>query len=84
MGQWLRLCTSTSRGVGSIPGQVAKIPHAVRCSQKFKNNNKMKRKMESLLRGTKNSDDISGMGIGLMGSFGQPRPREGKVDCGLS
>ena len=28
--QWLRLCTSNSRAVDSIPGQKAKIPHASR------------------------------------------------------
>ena len=27
--QWLRLCTSNAGGVGSIPGQGTKIPHAV-------------------------------------------------------
>ena len=32
--QWLRLHTSTARGVGSIPGQGSKIPQATQCSQK--------------------------------------------------
>ena len=27
-GQWLRLCTSTAGGSGSIPGQGTNIPHA--------------------------------------------------------
>ena len=27
--QWLRLCASTARGVGSVPGWRAKIPHTV-------------------------------------------------------
>ena len=34
MVQWLRLCTSTARGVGLILGQETKIPHATQCSQK--------------------------------------------------
>ena len=36
--QWLRLCASTAGGTGSIPGQRAKILHAVQCGQK--NNNR--------------------------------------------
>ena len=32
--QWLGLCASTAGGVGSIPGQETKIPHAVWHSQK--------------------------------------------------
>ena len=32
--QWLRLNTSTARGIGSIPGQKAKITHATWCGQK--------------------------------------------------
>ena len=34
--QWLRLCTSTAGGTGSIPGQGNKIPHAMQCNQKKK------------------------------------------------
>ena len=34
--QWLRLCTSTAGGTGSIPGRGTKIPHAAQCSQKEK------------------------------------------------
>ena len=34
MVQWLRLCASTARGVGSIPVQGPKILHAALCSQK--------------------------------------------------
>ena len=32
--RWLRLCTSTAKGTGSIPGQGTEIPHAVWQSQK--------------------------------------------------
>ena len=32
--QWLRFCTSNAGGMGLIPGQGTKIPHAARCSQK--------------------------------------------------
>ena len=32
--QWLRLHASTVGGVGLIPGEGTKIPHAMRCSQK--------------------------------------------------
>ena len=31
--QWLRLCTFTAEGPGSIPGQGTKIPQAMRCGQ---------------------------------------------------
>ena len=40
-------------------------------------------KMKSLLRGAKNSDELRGMGIGLVGNVEQPGPKERKVDCGL-
>ena len=30
---WLRLCTSNTRGAGSVPGQGTKVPQAVRYSQ---------------------------------------------------
>ena len=33
--QWLRLCTSTSRGTGLLPGQGTKILQAVRHGQKI-------------------------------------------------
>ena len=35
--QWLRLCTSTAGGMGLIPGQGTKIPHAAPCGQKKRN-----------------------------------------------
>ena len=31
---WLKLCTSSARDPGSIPGQRTKIVHAVQCDQK--------------------------------------------------
>ena len=34
--QWLRLHTSNADGVGSIPGQETKIPHAKQCGQRIK------------------------------------------------
>ena len=34
--QWLRVCTSTAGGTGSIPGRGIRIPHAVWCSQQNK------------------------------------------------
>jgi len=33
--KWLRLCASTAMGMGSIPGQEAKIPHATSHGQKI-------------------------------------------------
>ena len=42
--QWLRLCTSNAGGVGSIPGQGAKLPHAVQhCQKNPKQTNKQKK-----------------------------------------
>ena len=38
VAQWLRLCASNARGVGLIPGQGTKIPHAIQCGQKKKKN----------------------------------------------
>ena len=35
--QWLRLCASTAGGLGLIPGQGTKIPHATWHNQKKKN-----------------------------------------------
>ena len=40
--QWLRLCTSTTGGVGSIPSRGTKIPHATQRGQNV--NNKIKNK----------------------------------------
>ena len=34
--QWLRLCTSTAGGMGSVPDRGAKIPHAAWGGQKHK------------------------------------------------
>ena len=34
--QWLRLCASTARVMGSILGQRTKILHAMQCCQKIK------------------------------------------------
>ena len=42
--QWLRICTSTAGGIGSIPGQGTKILHAMQCSEKKKKINKTKKK----------------------------------------
>ena len=36
VAQWLRLCTSTEGGAGSIPGGETKIPHAMWHGQKKK------------------------------------------------
>ena len=36
--QWLSLCASSARGMGSIPGWGAKILHASGCRQKTKSN----------------------------------------------
>ena len=35
--QWLRLCPSTAGGLGSIPGQGTKIPHATWYGEKKQN-----------------------------------------------
>ena len=37
--KWLRLCASTARGAGSIPGQGTKIPHALCYGQNIKGKN---------------------------------------------
>ena len=42
--QWLRLHASMAGGVGSIPGQGTKIPHAARPKNKNKKNNRKKDK----------------------------------------
>ena len=34
--QWLRVCTSTAEGVGSVPGQGIEILHATRCTKRKK------------------------------------------------
>ena len=39
--QWLRLCTSTAGGTGSIPGWTAKIPHAMGYVQEKKKRNQL-------------------------------------------
>ena len=36
--KWLRLHAANAGGMGSIPGQRTKIPHAMQCSQKIKIN----------------------------------------------
>ena len=47
--QWLRLCASTARGVGSIPGRGTKIPYAARCDQKKKKGGGKETGLSSLL-----------------------------------
>ena len=47
MVEWLRLWTSTAGGIGLIPGQDTKIPHAV-CSAAKKN--EIQRKIAKLLK----------------------------------
>ena len=42
--QWLRLCSSTAEGVGMIPGQGTKVPHAVQHGQKEREKEKKKKK----------------------------------------
>ena len=39
--QWLRLCTSMAGGVGLIPGQGTKTPHAMLCGLKMKKKKKI-------------------------------------------
>ena len=34
VAQWLRICVSTARGAGSIPGWETKILHATLCGKK--------------------------------------------------
>ena len=45
MVQWLRLCTSTAGGAGSISGWKTKIPYVAQ----LKNNNAIKQKYRALL-----------------------------------
>ena len=42
-GEWLRLRASMAGGAGSIPGQGAKIPHAMQHTKKWKGKKKKKR-----------------------------------------
>ena len=46
VGQWLRVCFSTTGGTGSIPGQETKILHAVQHSGKKKRNGSGSKKTE--------------------------------------
>ena len=46
MVQWLRLCASTAGGKGSMPGQGAKIPHAMQRGQKQPQKTKEKKNVE--------------------------------------
>ena len=39
MVQWFRLCAFTAKGIGSNPGQGAKIPHTIRLKKKKKKKN---------------------------------------------
>ena len=48
-GLVVQLCTSTAGGAGLIPGQGTKIPHAMRCGQKFKKKKESKDSVESCL-----------------------------------
>ena len=44
VAQWLRLCASNASGVGSIPGQGTKTPHATKHDQKTRTKKKKKPK----------------------------------------
>ena len=41
--RWLRLCASNAGGVGSIPGQGTKTPHATKHDQKTRTKKKKKK-----------------------------------------
>ena len=45
MLQWLRVCGSKAEGVGSVPGQGTKIPHATQQGEK-KQTNKLRTKSQ--------------------------------------
>ena len=47
--QWLRLRASTAGGMGLIPGQGTKIPHAARCSKNKKRHHKENEKASHIL-----------------------------------
>ena len=46
--QWLRLCASNAEGVGLIPGQGTKIPHAMHCGQKLKKQGTRSKQLNSI------------------------------------
>ena len=50
MVQWLRLCPSTARDTGSIPGQGTKIPHAAWCEKERKKERKKIKKKKKKKR----------------------------------
>ena len=56
MVQWLRLRASNARGVGSIPGQGTKIPHAALHHLK-----KKKKRQRRLLQGWEGGVTVSKM-----------------------
>ena len=62
MVQWLRLSTSSGRGMGSIPGQGTKIPHATWHSKKKKvyNNKKETKYTEFSPYGDREEEDKDG------------------------
>ena len=47
--QWLGLCASVAGGMGSIPGQGTKIPHATRYGQKKKKKEERKKQGPQVL-----------------------------------
>ena len=46
VAQWLRLCASNAGGVGSIPGQGTKTPHATKHDQKTRTKKKKKQETQ--------------------------------------
>ena len=52
MVQGLRLCATIARGMGSIPGQGTKIPHAARGGKKIEKKKKLKKKLRGFPGGT--------------------------------
>ena len=62
--QGLRLCTSMAGGVGLIPGQGTKIPHAMLCGLKMKKKNVKKEKRSGLQIKTSGSGEKSRQWIG--------------------
>ena len=67
--QWLRLCTSNAGGVGSVPDQRTKIPHAVWCGQKSIKKKKTKN-LSWALRGVVLDSDLDFFHCSFMSNTG--------------
>ena len=67
MVQWLGLHALVAEGPGSIPGRATKIPQAMQCDKKKKNEKNLGTELQTLLLGVERTHGIGKVGGEVVG-----------------